>query len=279
VPEPKDLLEHGLALHGGAQASLLDLAEDVRRSILTILSTMPGELPERPELGCRIHDLSFAAPTPHTIGMAAMYCEAAIKEHEPRAAHVSCRATAALDEHNRIDVIVRYVVAGDSESRKLVYPFYLRAVPPASGRPVRTDAESEARSRVAALVAAFEQLEPTDEILELFNAVYRRRQVRPRLEESGGAPYSEPSLHAAFEWLLTSPLHPVPVQDVRAELDEGAWDAMRSAFSTVDADLIAEFFTRARQAGFDPDDPAALASALQIAMLRYVDRGTSDQLA
>lgn len=128
------------------------------------------------------------------------------------------------------------------------------------------------------LVAAFDGIARTDEALEQFNAMYRRRQAIARLEESDGEPYSESSLHAAFEWLLTCSLHPVAVQHERLSLDEATGIAMRRALTTVHPDLVAELFTRARQAGFAPEDPAALAKALQIAMLRYVERDTSDQL-
>ena len=126
------------------------------------------------------------------------------------------------------------------------------------------------------LVEALDRIARTDAALVQFNAMYRRRQAIARLEESDGEPYSESSLHAAFEWLLTCPLHPVAVQHERLSLDDATRIAMRRALTTVHPDLVAELFKRARQAGFDAE-PAALAKALRIAMLRYAERGTSDQ--
>ena len=126
----RDFLGKGLRfpvsinLNGGVSSSALE--ENVRQSIFVILGTAPGERINRPEFGCRIHDLMFAPNTDITAARAEVYCEEAIYKFEPRIEHVVCRAGANPDYPNRLDVRIEYVIAGKNDKRNLVFPFYLR---------------------------------------------------------------------------------------------------------------------------------------------------------
>jgi phage baseplate assembly protein W len=111
-------------LNGGLSSSQLE--ENVRQSIFIILGTAPGERLNRPDFGCRIHDLMFAPNNQITAAAAEVYCEESIYKYEPRIEHVVCHARANADEPNRMDIRIEYVIAGKNEKRNLVYPFYLK---------------------------------------------------------------------------------------------------------------------------------------------------------
>ena len=111
-------------LNGGVSSSVLE--ENVRQSIFVILGTAPGERIQRPDFGCRIHDLMFAPNTDITPARAEVYCEEAIYKYEPRVEKVVVRAVPNADQPNRLDIRIEYVVAGKNDKRNLVFPFYLR---------------------------------------------------------------------------------------------------------------------------------------------------------
>jgi phage baseplate assembly protein W len=126
----RDFLGKGLRfpvsvnLNGGVSTSALE--ENVRQSIFIILGTAPGERINRPQFGCRIHDLMFAPNNPLTAARAEIYCEEAIYKYEPRVSKVKVSAEANSDEPNRLDIRIEYVIAGKNDKRNLVFPFYLR---------------------------------------------------------------------------------------------------------------------------------------------------------
>lgn len=130
MSNPKDFLGKGLRfpvsinLNGGVSSSQLE--ENVRQSLFVILGTAPGERMNRPQFGCRIHDLMFAPNNLMTAARAEVYCEESIYKFEPRIDKVACRAQPNADEPNRLDIRIEYVLAGKNDKRNLVYPFYLK---------------------------------------------------------------------------------------------------------------------------------------------------------
>lgn len=130
MPNERDFLGKGLRfpvsvnLNGGVSSS--NLEENVRQCIFIVLGTAPGERLNRPEFGCRIHDLMFAPNNPITAAKAEVYCEEALYKHEPRVSKVLCRASVNPDEVNRLDIRIEYVIAGKNDKRNLVFPFYLK---------------------------------------------------------------------------------------------------------------------------------------------------------
>lgn len=111
-------------LNGGVSSSALE--ENVRQAIFIILGTAPGERLNRPDFGCRIHDLMFAPNNDLTAARAEVYCEEAIYKFEPRVEKVVSRATAHQDQPNRLDVRIEYVIRDKNDKKNLVFPFYLR---------------------------------------------------------------------------------------------------------------------------------------------------------
>ena len=61
-----------------------------------------------------------------TAARAEVYCEEAIFKYEPRVEKVVCTATPNPDQPNRLDIRIEYVIAGKTDKRNLVYPFYLQ---------------------------------------------------------------------------------------------------------------------------------------------------------
>ena len=126
----RDFLGKGLRfpvsinLNGGVSSSAFE--ENVRQSIFIVLGTAPGERVNRPDFGCRIHDLMFAPNNDITAARAEVYCEEAIQKYEPRVEKVTVTAAPHSDQPNRLDVRIEYVIAGQNTKRNLVFPFYLR---------------------------------------------------------------------------------------------------------------------------------------------------------
>lgn len=111
-------------LNGGVSSSQLE--ENIRQCIFIILGTAPGERINRPDFGCRIHDLMFSPNNRMTAACAEVYCEEAIYKYEPRISRLLCRAGPNSDEPNRLDIHIEYVIAEKNDSRNLVFPFYLK---------------------------------------------------------------------------------------------------------------------------------------------------------
>lgn len=111
-------------LTGGVSTSAVE--ENIRESIFIILGTAPGERLNRPQFGCRIHDLMFAPNNAVTAALAEHYCEEALYKFEPRIDDVDVSARPNPSESNRLDIRINYFIAETNDERNLVYPFYLR---------------------------------------------------------------------------------------------------------------------------------------------------------
>jgi uncharacterized protein len=141
MPNERDHLGKGLRfpvsvnLNGGVSSSQYE--ENVRQSLFIILGTAPGERINRPDFGCRIHDLMFAPNNDITAARAEVYCEEAIFKYEPRVEKVVCTAAANADQPNRLDIRIEYVIAGKNEKRNLVYPFYLQTEEELAGSEIK----------------------------------------------------------------------------------------------------------------------------------------------
>ncbi|HEX7975260.1 MAG TPA: GPW/gp25 family protein [Anaerolineales bacterium] len=68
------------------RGSIEMVAEDdsVRQAVLLLLSTRPGERVMRPDYGCDIHSLVFAANDDTTAGIAKYHVRTALQKWEPR---------------------------------------------------------------------------------------------------------------------------------------------------------------------------------------------------
>jgi phage baseplate assembly protein W len=113
-----------LPLHSGDQK--------IRESIWLILATAPGERVMRPDFGCGIHDLLFAANTAQTRALAVQRVTDALTQWEPRIDVLSVDASVPqvpgsglVDQRNVLLVTIDYRIRANNAVFNLVYPFYL----------------------------------------------------------------------------------------------------------------------------------------------------------
>lgn len=83
---------HGIALSFTSDPAAHDeqfyycttLEQEVRQSILLILTTVPGTRPKKPEYGCRLHEVVFRPMSPATIAAARFFITQSLARWEPR---------------------------------------------------------------------------------------------------------------------------------------------------------------------------------------------------
>jgi phage baseplate assembly protein W len=137
MDERKDFLGRGWAMpvaldpRTGRVASVA-YEEDIRQAILIILETAPGERVMRPDFGCGIHELVFAAMDSTTLQRVRSVVEEALRRYEARIEVLDVNvddASAASD--GRLMVEIEYRVRKTNQVGNLVFPFYFRE----GGRP------------------------------------------------------------------------------------------------------------------------------------------------
>jgi phage baseplate assembly protein W len=121
---PVAVSDGALPLHAGE--------EKIQESIWLILATAPGERVMRPDFGCGIHDLLFAANTAQTRALAVQRVKDALTRWEPRIDVLSVDATVPddpgsglVDQRNVLMITINYRIRANNAVFNLVYPFYL----------------------------------------------------------------------------------------------------------------------------------------------------------
>lgn len=101
--------------------------EDIRQSILIILETAPGERVMRPDFGCGIHELAFAAMDSTTLERVRSLVVEALRRFEARVdvLGVEVDAVSAATD-GRLLVELEYRVRKTNQVGNLVFPFYFR---------------------------------------------------------------------------------------------------------------------------------------------------------
>jgi uncharacterized protein len=100
--------------------------EDVRQSIHLILATAKGERVMRPDFGCGIHDLVFAAVNTQLIARVRREVEDALRTYEARIEVLSVAVATGGLAVGRLDVEIDYRVRTTNQTGNYVYPFYFR---------------------------------------------------------------------------------------------------------------------------------------------------------
>ncbi|MET1133552.1 MAG: GPW/gp25 family protein [Aeromicrobium sp.] len=100
--------------------------EDVRQSIQLILATAKGERVMRPDFGCGIHDLVFAAVSTQLIARLRREVEDALRTYEARIEVLRVAVGTASLTLGRLDVEIDYRVRATNQTGNYVYPFYFR---------------------------------------------------------------------------------------------------------------------------------------------------------
>ena len=100
--------------------------EDVRQSIHLILATAKGERVMRPDFGCGIHDLVFAAVSTQLIARVRREVEDALRTYEARIEVLWVAVATGGLAMGRLDVEIDYRVRTTNQTGNYVYPFYFR---------------------------------------------------------------------------------------------------------------------------------------------------------
>jgi phage baseplate assembly protein W len=105
--------------------------EDIRQSIRIILETSPGERVMRPNFGCGIHDLVFAALDSTVIQQIRSTVEEALRRCEARIDVIGVTVDEDATAEGKLLVEIEYRVRKTNQTGNLVFPFYFRE----GGRP------------------------------------------------------------------------------------------------------------------------------------------------
>lgn len=134
--ERKDFLGRGWAMpvaldqRTGRVASVA-YEEDIRQSILIVLETVPGERVMRPNFGCAIHELVFAAIDSTAIQRIRSVVEEALRRCEARIEVLAINVDEAATVEGKLLIDLEYRVRKTNQTGNLVFPFYFRE----GGRP------------------------------------------------------------------------------------------------------------------------------------------------
>jgi uncharacterized protein len=109
----------------GGQIAMAGGDPNIQQSIWIILSTAPGERLMRPDFGCGIHDLVFAANSPATAGQVADRVRRALALWEPRIDVEDVRSVPDPANPALLLIEIDYRLRRDNSRFNLVYPFYL----------------------------------------------------------------------------------------------------------------------------------------------------------
>jgi len=100
--------------------------EDIRQSILIILETSPGERVMRPNFGCGIHDLVFAAVDSTVLQRVRSTVEEALRRCEARIDVLGVNVDEAPSIDGQLVVEIEYRVRNTNQLGNVVFPFYFR---------------------------------------------------------------------------------------------------------------------------------------------------------
>ena len=125
----KDFLGRGWAMpveldpRTGLVASVA-FEEDIRQSILIILETAPGERVMRPNFGCGIHELVFAAIDSTAIQRIKSVVDEALRRCEARIEVLNINVDEDATADGVLLIELEYRVRKTNQTGNLVFPFY-----------------------------------------------------------------------------------------------------------------------------------------------------------
>ncbi len=107
------------------QIKMAEAEHSIQHSIWAILGTSPGERMMRPDFGCGLQDLVFAANSASTAGLATEAVRRALARWEPRITVLDVHAVFDRTQPNRLLIEINYEVRATNSRANLVYPFYI----------------------------------------------------------------------------------------------------------------------------------------------------------
>ena len=115
----------GIASQTGLVESV-SYEEDIKQSILIILTTAKGERVMRPDFGCGIHDLVFAAVSAQVVAQIKTTVRDALRTYEARILVQDVTVGTANLARGYLDVTIDYEVRATNQPGNFVYPFYFK---------------------------------------------------------------------------------------------------------------------------------------------------------
>jgi phage baseplate assembly protein W len=100
--------------------------DDIQQSILIILATAKGERVMRPDFGCGIHDLVFAAVSAQVVAQIAATVSDALRTYEARILVQDVTVGTGHLARGHLDVVIDYEVRATNQPGNYVYPFYFQ---------------------------------------------------------------------------------------------------------------------------------------------------------
>lgn len=113
-----------LRVDASGALALVRREQEIEEAIRIVIGTAPGERPQRPAFGCRIHDHVFAPADATTAGLVAADVRAALDRWEPRIVVSGVDVYPDEDDPALLYVDVGYTIRGTNDPRNLVFPFY-----------------------------------------------------------------------------------------------------------------------------------------------------------
>lgn len=110
---------------GKSRFAPAEYEKSIQQAIRIILSTSKGERVMRPDFGCGIHELVFAANNASSRGLAEHHVSEALLNWEPRIDVLQVDARPGGTEEETIILTIIYRVRATDSRFNLVYPFYL----------------------------------------------------------------------------------------------------------------------------------------------------------
>lgn len=98
--------------------------EDVKQSLVIILTTARGERVMRPDFGCGIYDLAFAVIDTATLTRVESEVRTSIQKYEPRVELVDVVIDPSQATDGLLNIALDYRVRTTNQVDNLVYPFY-----------------------------------------------------------------------------------------------------------------------------------------------------------
>jgi uncharacterized protein len=113
----------GLQLTRDGRLATVSGDELVRQSLISILSTRPGERVMRPDFGCRLHELLFSISSDTTAGVAMHYVRQAVEQWEPRVEVMDVTANWIADNPTVLDIALTYRIRTSQAEHTLGWAF------------------------------------------------------------------------------------------------------------------------------------------------------------
>ncbi len=107
-------------------ARLVSDEEDIRQSLLLLLSTTPGERIMRPKYGCDLMSVVFNRLTAATESQIVDMVTMAVLRFEPRVTLEEVRVEASPAHYGMIRIQLDYTIRRTNTRENVVFPFYLQ---------------------------------------------------------------------------------------------------------------------------------------------------------